>query len=312
MQDDIVTLWTTLEDVANMTISYAQNFEDIMLIKAFGGAYAGYYVDVGANDPVFHSVTKLLSDRGWRGINIEPTPSLHARLVADRPRDLNLNVGISDTEGTLTFYEVPPPLHGWSTFMPKIAQAYRNQGVESIERPIPVVPLNRVFEHHVGDHVVDVLKIDAEGWEKQVISSLNLQRWRPRVILVEATWTAYWEHMILGANYIMAGFDGINRYYVRGEEPGLVPAFASPVSALDNVIPYHLARLLLREPVATSTGSDVKAKAEAVAGPEVFRRQSDAEILGPTTFSLALRIRDAARKNPRVAGVVKRILRLVG
>jgi FkbM family methyltransferase len=328
MQDDIATRWVTLEDISQMSVSYAQNCEDVLLARVFGKGYAGLYVDVGANDPVFHSVTKLLYERGWHGVNIEPMPILHQRLVADRSRDVNLNCGISDAEGTLTFYEVAPPLHGWSTFMPEVAAAYRTyENVFPTEKPIPVTTLNRVFEQYVGNQTVDVLKIDAEGFEKQVVSSIDLKKWRPRVILIEATWCSYWEHMILGANYKMAAFDGLNRYYVRAEDPDLLVPFAIPVCLFDNYIPHHFARLILQEPpqpAAQPPAPPEPAPAvpepapvpvpvpEPVPAPVVYRRQSDIAFRGPTAFNIALRLRDAARKNPKMAGVVKRLLRLVG
>ena len=45
----------------------------------------GFYVDVGAHDPVQDSVTKLFYDRGWRGVNVEPQLAQHAALCAQRP-----------------------------------------------------------------------------------------------------------------------------------------------------------------------------------------------------------------------------------
>ena len=53
-------------------ISYAQNYEDVMLWRALQHVENGFYVDVGANDPTVDSVTKAFYDRGWRGLNIEP------------------------------------------------------------------------------------------------------------------------------------------------------------------------------------------------------------------------------------------------
>lgn len=53
-------------------ISYSQNFEDIILWRALKNIENGFYIDVGANDPVVHSVTKLFYENGWRGINCEP------------------------------------------------------------------------------------------------------------------------------------------------------------------------------------------------------------------------------------------------
>ena len=65
-------------------------------------------------------MTKLFYERGWRGINIEPSPDVYEVLAADRPRDLNLNVGIGSKKEMLTFFEVPS-CHGWSTFRRELA-----------------------------------------------------------------------------------------------------------------------------------------------------------------------------------------------
>jgi FkbM family methyltransferase len=329
MEDGIVTRWLTREDISHKLVSYAQNAEDVLLARVFGANHAGLYIDVGANDPVFHSVTKLLYGRGWRGVNIEPTPSLHARLAADRPEDVNLNVGISHGEDTLNFYEVAPPLHGWSTFVKSLAEHYRQtEGVESVPRRIPVITLNRVFDQYIGDRTVDVLKIDAEGFERQVLSSIDLGRHRPRVILIEASWIDQWEPIIDRAGYTLAAFDGINRYYVRDEDPGLLPAFAAPVNNLDNYISHEVVRLI-EQIEAAQAAQPVAPEPEPVApeSPPVAPEpppitlipqpiapmpRPDVELLGPTILSFALKLRDAAHRNPGVASVVKRLLRLVG
>ena len=53
-------------------ISYAQHTEEILLWRALSNAENGFYIDVGANDPITDSVTNLFYDNNWRGINIEP------------------------------------------------------------------------------------------------------------------------------------------------------------------------------------------------------------------------------------------------
>src|SRR5262249_20796614 len=114
-------------------ISYAQNREDVLLNRVFGGSRVGFYVDAGANDPIFHSVTKHFSDLGWTGISIEPQPELAERLATDRPRDVTLNVGLSDRSGMFRFYEAPT-IHGWSTFCDDLAARYRREGLDLVER----------------------------------------------------------------------------------------------------------------------------------------------------------------------------------
>ena len=53
-------------------VSYAQNFEDVMLWRALREVTHGFYIDVGAADPDSDSVTRAFYDRGWSGINVEP------------------------------------------------------------------------------------------------------------------------------------------------------------------------------------------------------------------------------------------------
>jgi len=77
-------------------ISYAQNLEDVMHYRALRDVKRGFYVDVGANSPDQHSVTRTLYERGWRGINIEPATGFHEQLVAARPDDINLAVAVGD------------------------------------------------------------------------------------------------------------------------------------------------------------------------------------------------------------------------
>ena len=234
--------WLRLEDLPGKTISYAQNHEDILLARAFPKA-EGLFLDVGANHPVFHSITKLFSDRGWSGINVEPSPVVFEALRADRPGQINLNGGASDAPGSLAFFE-STVYHGWSTFRPDLAEHYRSLGVAMVERSIPVVTLAEICERHVGDRTIDFLKIDAEGFERQVLLGADFGRWRPRVLLIENSWPETWESLIDGLDYRLAAFDGLNRFYVRAEDPDLLPAFASTVNVLDNFVPYEYVRLI--------------------------------------------------------------------
>src|SRR5882757_5109014 len=87
-------------------ISYAQNFEDVMIARLFGDMHRGFYVDIGAAHPDFLSVTRHFYDRGWCGVNIEPTFCLYPLLCEARPRDINLQCAIGNGPGLATFYEV--------------------------------------------------------------------------------------------------------------------------------------------------------------------------------------------------------------
>lgn len=269
-------------------ISYAQNGEDVLLDRLFTGGPPGFYIDVGANDPVQHSVTKHFYDQGWRGINIEPAPGSFARLQAERPRDVNLHLGVSDQESTLVFYDTPSA-SGWATFSPAQAENLRAQGFQVIERRVPVSTLAQVCERHV-DGPIDFLKIDAESHEREVLAGADFTNWRPRAVLIEANGVALWEPGLLAADYLFACFDGVNRFYLRAEDRDLLPRLAVPVNALDDFAPYHYLREI-----------------------EALRaRLADYETLGPTALSVARRLRDLSTRFPGLASSVKRIARMAG
>ena len=225
--------------------SYAQNREDVLLDRLFPRGLKGFYIDVGANDPVVSSVTKHFYDLGWRGINVEPASRPFAKLVDARTRDVNLNVGLSDHEDELTFHEFPPGLSGLSTFSADQASWHREQGHASEERSVPVTTLARICAEHV-DGEIDFLTIDVEGHEREVLEGGDWSRWRPRVVVVEATrpFTTTptheeWEHILTANRYAFATFDGLNRYYVREEDSRLAGGLATPVNFTDQYQIYE-------------------------------------------------------------------------
>src|SRR5215471_9401452 len=87
-------------------VSYAQNQEDVMLYRALRDLEQGFYIDVGAQDPIIDSVTKAFYDRRWHGINIEPNEEYFHKLQSERPHDLNLATAVGREPGLIYFYEV--------------------------------------------------------------------------------------------------------------------------------------------------------------------------------------------------------------
>jgi FkbM family methyltransferase len=219
-------------------ISYAQNYEDIMLYRALRDVGEGFYVDVGANSPDEHSVTRAFYERGWRGINIEPVMEFHQQLLAARPRDINLPVAISDKTGFIDFHDVKGT--GLSTISPKIAENHRASGYEVVRRSVAVETLDEIFRKYVsGD--VHFLKIDVEGLEDAVLRGVSLVDVRPWIIVVEATAVlsevqthASWDHLLTDRGYSFVYFDGLNRFYVAKEHPELAPSFQSAPNVFDD------------------------------------------------------------------------------
>ena len=230
-------------------VSYGQNFEDVVLDRMFPEDYRGFYIDVGAYDPVSTSVTKHFYERGWRGINVEPSVAGHQRLVEQRPRDVNLNLALSSAAGTMTFFEAAESSRQLSTLSGESAQHARQAGHTLEERRIEVTTLAEICAEHVNGEI-DFLSIDVEGHEHEVIKGADWDRWRPRVVVVEAVTPdeflpshEAWEPLLQESGYRFGLFDGLNRFYVRQEESELLEHLRLPANATDNFVSqFHMFR----------------------------------------------------------------------
>lgn len=221
-------------------ISYAQNFEDVMLWRALKHVERGFYIDVGANDPKIDSVTQAFYERGWHGINIEPLPSHHADLSKERTRDINLQCAVGSIKGEIDLWECD--VRGWATTSAEVVVQHSASGHEGIFHRVPVMPLRDICSEHVTGEI-HFLKIDVEGVEKSVIEGMDFSRFRPWVLVVEATQPnsaeevhGEWEQMVLTANYSLAYADGLNRFYVAKEHAELLEALCYPPNVFDDFI----------------------------------------------------------------------------
>ena len=221
-------------------VSYAQNFEDVMLWRALKNVENGFYIDIGAAWPDEHSVTKAFYQRGWHGINVEPNPEFNAKLCANRPRDINLPIALSDVEGSLimTFIDAT----GLSTLDNQIAARHEAAGWSTTRREVNVKRLSAIWSDNVPDRQeVHFLKVDVEGLEEAVLRGNDWSKHRPWIVVVEATLPMSqeeshggWEPILHAANYQLAYADGLNRFYVAQEHADLLPAFKYPPNVFDS------------------------------------------------------------------------------
>jgi FkbM family methyltransferase len=217
-------------------ISYAQNYEDVMLLRALKDVERGFYIDAGANDPIGDSVTYSFYDRGWRGINIEPLPRHFEDLQRERPRDINLNCAAGAEAGEIEVLDFG--VIGWaSADTAMINQRRQETGQSGTAHRVPVMTLRDICQQHVsGD--IHFLKIDVEGFEHAVLQGMDFDTYRPWIVLVEAVWgqVAEWEKLILDHAYTFIYEDGVNRFYLANERPDLRGAFRLPPNVEDGFI----------------------------------------------------------------------------
>jgi FkbM family methyltransferase len=171
----------------SVNLSYSQDGEDMLLRRLFERQRKGFYVDVGAHHPYRFSNTCYFHRRGWRGVNIDPNPDAIEAFRRERPSDINVCVGISDSPGDLNFYFFNEP--ALNTFDASLAaEREKLPGYRLLEkRTIAVKRLDDVLLQYLSQgQKVDFLSVDVEGTDLAVLRSNNWARFRPRILLVEA------------------------------------------------------------------------------------------------------------------------------
>lgn len=208
---------------ADYIVSYAQNFEDRIIEAFFPDVKAGTYVDVGANHPFYHSVTKIFYDMGWSGINVEPNPMLFEQIAEQRPKDKNLMIGLGNKPGELELrvYHSLDGLEGISTLAKEMKDNYATRTDKNTKRfsdvKIQVETLKDALKKQGLNHI-HFLKVDVEGYEYEVLEGNDWEKFRPELICIEANHIMKdWRPILKKANYRLVFNDGLNNYYLAEE-----------------------------------------------------------------------------------------------
>lgn len=219
-------------------ISYSDQLEDIILYHVFHDLDEIFYIDVGSNDPTSGSVTKLLYDlKNAHGINIEPLRDLVDRANYERKKDINICVGLGAMDGVLDFFVQG----GLSSVLEKNITEHFEKKIT-----IPITTLEKVCDENVpSNQQITFLKIDVEGYERNVLLGANFQKYRPMVIVMEATLPNTmipchdeWEDILTDNQYHYVFSYGVNRYYVADEHSELDTRFISMLEILSKYDVY--------------------------------------------------------------------------
>ena len=167
-------------------ISFSQEGEDILLKRIFSDKKNGFYIDVGAHHPIRFSNTYLLSKNGWNGINIDAMPGSMVPFNKNRPNDINIESPISDVQEELIFYIFNEP--ALNTFSKEEAIKKDGKNGYSIisKKKLFTKTLTEVLSENINkNQKIDFISIDVEGFDFKVLKSLDLNIYRPEIILIE-------------------------------------------------------------------------------------------------------------------------------
>ena len=166
--------------------SWSQEGEDMLLRRIFGKKI-GFYVDVGAHHPLRFSNTHFFYRKGWRGINIDAMPGSMQAFKKLRPRDINLELGVSNHNINLDYYIFnDTALNSFSVKnFERIILSENNYHLKKVIK-IKTKKLSEILDEYLKDRKIDFLNLDVEGLDLDVLQSNDWAQYRPTFILVEA------------------------------------------------------------------------------------------------------------------------------
>lgn len=172
--------------------SFAQVGEDMILDRYFGEKKSGFYVDIGANHPYIYSNTYKFYLKGWRGINVDANPGTKRLFDSLRPKDINIQTGVSLIPGELDFYMFENNV--FNTFDKQTAEGHCKEFSISVKEitKVQTMALTEILNTHLPlSQKIDFMSIDVEGLDMEVLRSNDWQKYKPEVLVVECVYADY-------------------------------------------------------------------------------------------------------------------------
>ena len=151
--------------------------------------YKGVFIDVGAADPIEINDSWHFELNGWDTLCIEPNPIYAKKLRS--VRKLVVETAISTFPDEFLDFKVMTH-HGnndmsLSSISPPKTYVDAHKDYCFTEKTIKVrnMSLRKLIDEYFMERKIDILKIDVEGWELDVLKSLNLSIYKPEIIVVE-------------------------------------------------------------------------------------------------------------------------------
>lgn len=175
-----------------------------LLLRTFVDLYEEVlFVEIGANDgQTLDPLAAHLGRPGWRGVMVEPVPHVFERLEAahgSNPAIALEQAAIAATDGRREIHHLEagaedPRLPPWKDLIASFDRAHVLAQISAVgeSRAAQLVQCTEVetlrFEtlcaRHGLEHI-DLLMVDAEGADWEIVGSIDLERFRPRLLIFE-------------------------------------------------------------------------------------------------------------------------------
>jgi FkbM family methyltransferase len=205
---------------------YSQHGEDFLLDRLFENQPRGFFVEVGCIDGIRFSNTLSFEERGWKGICIEAHADYIEALRRNRPGSVveHCAAGEADEDAVAFYANFRGSLSSLDKTQEERFKSFGRYFGGFTEQKVPKRRLDTVLARERVEQI-DILSVDVEGYELQVMSGLDLRRYRPSVMVIEVDGKA--QEAVLDAAILPHGYAkwicfGGNLFYLA--DPSLASA----------------------------------------------------------------------------------------
>jgi FkbM family methyltransferase len=169
-----------------LSSSESQLCQDIFCALAHNLKRNGFFVEVGVGEGKSISNTYLLEKKfDWQGLLVEPCRSFHESIRKTRKAALDTRAASSLEHGEITFNEsVAGGVYSYSANADINGNAKVNNKTV-ITYQVPTATLNTILQDHNAPRDIDFMSIDTEGSELDILSGIDLSRYRVGLFCIE-------------------------------------------------------------------------------------------------------------------------------
>ena len=202
--------------------SYGDYETDLAIQKYFNPEYVGTCIDIGAGLGTDRSNTYYFEKKYWTCLCIEPNPNLYNHMRMYRRLALNLACSNHDKKSA-PFHVYVVDQNNQEAISSlvvdqRLVESHKEIINETYKIEVEVKKLDTILSR-INIEKIDFLSIDTEGTELDVLQGFDLQKWKPKLLVVENNFNDTKINEYLSQfGYILSERIGVNDFYLRSDE----------------------------------------------------------------------------------------------
>ena len=140
----------------------------------------GFYIELGANDGLTQSNTAFFEfNRNWTGLLIEPSYNMYLQCLQNRKKSIVKNYACVSNDYTLDTIQ-----GDFTGSLMSSVDGIRLNNTNIVQ--VHAKTLEKILDEEIDiNQLIDLLSLDAEGYELNILKGLNLKKYKPQYILIE-------------------------------------------------------------------------------------------------------------------------------